>query len=501
MKCAIYIRVSTDKEEQKTSLQNQKDLFFKYISDKGWDIGKMYIDIESGTKDKREQFQQMISDAKNRSFDIILAKELSRIARNGKLSYEIKTLAENNNIHIITLDNAINTIEGNTHMFGMYAWMYEQESQRISDRVKYALKSRAEKGIFKGSVAPYGYYCKDGTLFIKNDFTPDIVRRIFNEYISGVGFDAIARNLYNDDIPSPRQIAGIKNASPKWHGSSVRCILENPHFAGNLVQGRTTTKNVTSTKRNIIPVEELIIVENTHEAIISKDDFNAVQQLIASRKRKRPSPSPHLFSNILICKDCGHGMHFKKNRKGYICGNFNKHGIKACTCHIIRENSLKDIVISDINFILDTIQNKSLLGSISSSLNKKCKSNEKNSENIEAKISKLMLRKNNALSKFVDDYISKEDYDNIIKVINSEIIELKNKKLLLENQVGSKLSSDISNGISYFKNIASNVTELTPSSINRLIDKIEVSEDGTPRIYYRFSESSICLSDFINIIS
>lgn len=203
MKCAIYIRVSTDKEEQKTSLQNQKDLFFKYISDKGWDIGKMYIDIESGTKDKREQFQQMISDAKNKKFEIILAKELSRIARNGKLSYEVKSLAENNNIHIITLDNAINTIEGNTHMFGMYAWMYEQESQRISDRVKYALKSRAEKGLFKGSIPPYGYYCKDGKLFIRNDFTPGIVKRIFNEYIIGVGFDAIARGLYNDDIPSP----------------------------------------------------------------------------------------------------------------------------------------------------------------------------------------------------------------------------------------------------------------------------------------------------------
>ena len=501
MKCAIYIRVSTDKEEQKTSLQNQKDLFFKYISDKGWDIGKMYIDIESGTKDKREQFQQMISDAKNRSFDIILAKELSRIARNGKLSYEIKTLAENNNIHIITLDNAINTIEGNTHMFGMYAWMYEQESQRISDRVKYALKSRAEKGIFKGSVAPYGYYCKNGTLFIKNDFTPDVVRRIFNEYINGVGFDAIARNLYNNDIPSPRQVAGIKNASSKWHGSSVRCILENPHFAGNLVQGRTTTKNVTSTKRNIVPNEELIIVENTHEAIISNDDFNAVQQLIASRKRKRPSPSPHLFSNILICKDCGHGMHFKKNRKGYICGNFNKHGTKACTCHIIRENSLRDVVMSDINFILDTIQNKSLLVSISSSLNKKYKSDEKNLENIDDKISKLMLRKNNALSKFIDDYISKEDYDNIIKVINSDISKLNSKKLLLENQTSIKLTHDLSSGMSYFKNIASNINDLTPSVVNRLIDKIEVSEDGTPRIYYRFSASSICLSDFINLIS
>lgn len=66
----------------------------------------------------------------------------------------------------------------------------------------------------------------------------------------------------------------------------MRCILENPHFVGNLVQGRTTTKNVASTKRDVVPNEPLIIVENTHKAIISKDDFNVVQQLIASRKRK-----------------------------------------------------------------------------------------------------------------------------------------------------------------------------------------------------------------------
>ena len=431
MKCAIYIRVSTDKEEQKTSLQNQKDLFFKYVADKNWDIGKIYVDIESGTKDKREQFQNMISDAKSKKFNVILAKELSRIARNGKLSYEIKTLAENNNIHIITLDNAINTIEGNTHMFGMYAWMYEQESQRISDRVKYSLKSRAEKGMFKGSVAPYGYYCDNGKLFIKNDFTPSIVQRIFKEYLSGIGFDAIARNLYNDDIPTPGQVASIKNASSKWNGSSVRCILENPHFTGNLVQGRTTTKSVTSTKRIVISDSDLIIIENTHDAIISNDEFNTVKQLIFSRRRKRPVQSTHLFSNILICADCSHGMHFKKNRKGYICGNFNKHGIKACSSHIIREQSLKDIILSDIDFVLTTISNKSFLDNISSNLNKETKSTKNKLDAIKTKISKLTSRKNNALNKFIDDYISKDDYDNLVETINSELNELKNEELFV----------------------------------------------------------------------
>lgn len=342
------------------------------------------------------------------------------------------------------------------------------------------------------------YYCENGKLFVKDDFTPSIVRRIFREYLSGIGFDAIARNLYNDDIPTPSQVACIKSASSKWNGSSVRCILENPHFIGNLVQGRTTTKSVTSTKRNTASNEDLIIIENTHEAIISKDEFNAVQQLISSRRRKRPAQSTHIFSNILICADCSHGMHFKKNRKGYICGSFNKHGIKAYSSHIIREQNLKDIILSDIDFILTTISNKSFLDNISSNLNKESKSSKNKLDSIETKISKLTTRKNNALNKFIDDCISKDDYDNLVESINSELNELKSEKLLLESTMSTNLNSNLSSGMCYFKSIASNINDLTPDVVNRLIDKIEVSEDGTPRIYYRFSESSICLSDFIN---
>lgn len=78
-------------------------------------------------------------------------------------------------------------------------------------------------------------------MFIKNDFTPDIVKRIFNEYIIGIGFNAIDRNLYDDSISSPRQVDGIKSASSKWYASSMRCILENSYFVYNLVQGRTIT--------------------------------------------------------------------------------------------------------------------------------------------------------------------------------------------------------------------------------------------------------------------
>jgi DNA invertase Pin-like site-specific DNA recombinase len=201
MRCAVYVRVSTDKEEQKASLGNQKDLFIRYISDRGWDIHNFYVDVESGTTEKRPQLQQLIADARAKKFDVILAKELSRLARNGRLSYEIRDIAEQ------------------SKMFGIYAWMYEQESQRTSKRVKAALRSSAQKGLFKGSNPPYGYILEDRKLRISPDETPNIVRRVFRDYLSGKGFDHIARELYEEGFPTPGPVAGKKNASDKWHGS------------------------------------------------------------------------------------------------------------------------------------------------------------------------------------------------------------------------------------------------------------------------------------------
>src|SRR5699024_8680074 len=279
MRCAVYIRVSTDKDEQKDSLKYQKELFYKFIEEKEWDIFEFYVDVQSGTTAKRENLQRMIQDAQDKKYDIILAKELSRLARNGELSYKIKNLCESQGIHIITLDNAINTLTGNTSMFGLYAWMYEQESQNTSNRVKETLRTRAKKGLFKGSTAPYGYEVKDGKLYVRKDETPDIVRRIYQEYIEGSGRQSICRRLYNEGVRTPAQVAGRINASDKWNDSTIRLILSNPHYTGDLVQGRTTTVSVTSKKRKEQPESKQFIIRNTHEAIISKDMFEHVQHL------------------------------------------------------------------------------------------------------------------------------------------------------------------------------------------------------------------------------
>lgn len=487
MKCAIYVRVSTDREEQKTSLENQRQLFIRYIADQGWDIHDFYVDIQSGTTAKRPELQRMITDAKAKKFDVILAKELSRLARNGGLSYEIRDIAEYNRIHIVTLDNAINTLKGNNHMFGLYAWMYEQESQNTSNRSKNAYRTEAESGKFKGSIPPLGYEVKGRRLYIKQDTTPDIIRRIYRNYISGKGFDRIARELYQEGIPTPAQIAGKRNASDKWQGSAVRIILTNPHYTGDLVQGRSTSRSVTSKVRDQNDPSKYIIVPDTHEAIISKKDFETVQQLIKSRKRTRPQQEIHLFTNTSYCADCGKGMHFKKNSKGYICGNYNKHGMKACTNHLVRESDLSLAILNDIKDLAAALGNDNILEKLDKKLKKQRVNDEKQIISIDNEVTKLKNRKKKALDDYYDEKIPKEDYDDYTHTINQDINELILKKQELEATFTSQddqiVFTKLKNSLESFLEFK----QLTPEILHRLIDKIEIKADGSPRIFYRFS--------------
>lgn len=482
--CAVYIRVSTNKEEQKLSLKNQQELFVDYIGSKGWSVYKFYVDVDSGTSSNRKELQNLIADAEDKKFQVILSKELSRLARNSELSHKIKRIADNNNIHIITLDGAINTLEGNRAMFGMYAWIYEQESQRTSERIKCSFASRSRRGLFSGGFAPYGYTCRDGKLYIRDDFTVDVVKRIFKDYISGKGFDAIAKALYEENIPSPSQVAGRPKATEKWHGSGVRLILENPHYTGSLYQSRTSIISVTSNKRKINKEDSFIVVKNTHEAIISEEDFLLVKNLIKSRRRIRPKQTVHLFSQILFCADCGHMMHFKKNRRGYICGSYNKHGTKACTDHIVRESDLSEYVLSKISNIIDEIKNGDTCSTFQKDIVEHKKTIQKKYESLNKKLQLLIAKKSKALHMLVDSQLTKDDYDIIIKDIDSNInilkFECEECKSILNNDLNSQILIELQS----IRNSNFDLSDLDRELLVRFIKNIEINENGTAKLHF-----------------
>ncbi|SES10166.1 recombinase family protein [Salipaludibacillus aurantiacus] len=488
MKCAVYIRVSSKKEEQKTSLVNQQRFFYNVIAEKRWELYQFYIDVESGTKDKkRGNLKRMIEDAKKGLFDVIISKELSRLARNGKLSYEIKDVAENNGVHIITFDNAINSTEGNVHMFGLYAWVYEQESQRTSERIKAALFSKAQKGEFIGSIPPYGYQVVNKKLIPTNDYKPEVVKNIFQMYLSGMGFDSIARTLSNQGYPTPATEAGKKNAGQFWYGSSVKSILRNPHYTGDLVQHRETTRSVTTEAREAVSKDKHLIIKNAHPALITHEDFETAQKLMKTRKTNITKPQKHLFTNFLYCSDCGSGMWYRQNRAGYICGGYARHGNIACTTHTIKEQTLVERILSDIKEIHHLITDESQLSKLKSERKAQKTQSQVQVTKISKTIQSLKSKKKRYIDLLAENVITENDYREIsteleVKIKHQEKKRSELDESLHDEQLFKELES-VKKIIAQFLPLK----EVSSDLLSHFVNRIEVNKQGKPFISYRFS--------------
>lgn len=321
MKAAIYVRVSTELEVQASSLVAQEDLFIKYIIDRGWTLAKVYSDSLTATKGNRSGFEQMVKDAKNKKFDIILAKEQSRLARNIGTSAEFRKIVMSNDIHIITLDGAINTLTGDVSKYGLYAWIYENESRTTSNRIKSSFRTSAVKGRYLKGEAPYGYNVSDGKLYPRDDDSVSVVQLIYKMYLDGHGRDFIAKYLTTKGYKTPAMLKGKRNAGTVWHGTTVMVILRNRHYIGDLEQCKETTKDITLVGRK--KLDEPIVVENTHEGIISRADYFGVQAMIESRGIKtlgRATPKKSLLGDLVICADCNSKFWFIKKNRTYFCG-------------------------------------------------------------------------------------------------------------------------------------------------------------------------------------
>jgi Site-specific recombinases, DNA invertase Pin homologs len=426
----------------------------------------------------------MLADVESKKFNIIMAKELSRLARNGELSYKIlNEVQSNSQLDLVTLDGAVNTIKDQTQLFGLYAWVYEHESATMSRRIKSVFVTKAKSGEFKGSIPPYGYRKENKHLVIRNDFTVDVIKSIFRSYIEGVGFDKIARKLLEAGTPSPAQVAGKRNAGRVWHGSTVKDILMNPHYCGNLVQHRETTISVTSTKRKKCRPDEMILVENTHKPIITKTDFDLVQQLIKQRARKHSHQKVHLFTNVVFCNDCGKGMHFKKNRRGYICGNYDKHGHSVCSDHLIHEQDLIDIITNDIAVYYSKISSEQFKDKLQRKMRMSETKNLSRLSQIKNNIEKLSKKKN-ALRLMIRNEISSDNYSSFVRETDEEIAKLTTEKEKINISECNKVNDERFNEL--FKKLEQFIKcpTLDKEILHRLIERI----NGSPIIYYRFSD-------------
>jgi len=489
MRAVGYIRVSTEKVEQADSLENQKSIFLDYIKGRGFDFYDFYVDVASGTTRKRLSLEKLIADAEEKKFDIIIAKELSRLARNVEVAYELKRICETNGIHIITLDGALDTTDPRDNgMFGLYAWVYEQESQRIGNRIKAVFKSKYKNGEYLGSIPPYGYELKEKKLYLRKDDTPEIVKDIFNKFLDDWGYDKIARWLTNEGYKTPTQIVGKKNAGLYWHGSSIKKILKNPAYIGNLVQNRESAISVVNKKRRKLADEEQIEVKNTHEAIIDETTFKKVQKIIAEREsngRGKVKSKKHLFTNYLYCADCGTGLWYKQIRNSYLCGRYYKHGKKACSNHEIKEDELKAIILKDLKKFSKNLDTKKLKRLAQKKAEKLTGKSTRKLKAIEADIEKIYVNKDKWLDYLADGTIPKEEYQRRVNKDNKELQVLEVQKEELKSEIKNLPCFD--DNITQVIDEVINFNDLNREMLAKLVERIEVKENGELVIFYKFS--------------
>lgn len=372
----IYCRLSNDDERdgESASIENQKLLLQSYVRQMGWNEIDVYIDDGyTGTNFNRPGVQRLIEDAKAKRINLILVKDLSRFGRNYiEIGQYTDYLFPSISCRFVALNNGVDTESknGSTDVMCFLNLFNEFYSRDTSKKVKAVKRACAENGKFMGTYPAYGYKRdnEDKHHLVIDEDTAPIVRRIFSMRATGMGFTGIAAQLNEEGIPSPGMLyyqrrgkADPRRVNHKWAGETVKHLIRNEVYIGNMVQGKTGTVSYKNKKLISKPEDEWIRVEGTHEPIISQEIWDTVQSIDQKRVRKNAASDGirSVFTGLVYCAECGFKMRnhtekftYKDGSPGryssFICGNYARSGKSACTIHTIYENVLEQIVLEDI---------------------------------------------------------------------------------------------------------------------------------------------------------
>ena len=378
LKVAIYCRLSEEdrnkesKEDDSTSIRNQKLMLTEYAIRQDWDIQGVYSDDDyTGADRNRPGFNTILRLAEAKEIDIILCKSQSRFTRELELVEKyINGLFMEWGVRFVGLaDNADTDIKGNKKSRQINGLVNEWYLEDLSENIKSVLKSKREKGLYTGGLALYGYL-KDpnqkGHLII-DPVAAEVVRTVFTLYNEGHGKTAIARELNRRGIPNPTQYKaekGIAYKIPKnklstlWKYSAIGKMLQNEMYIGNMVQGRYGSISYKSKKNKPKPKEKWVIVKGTHEPIIDMDLWNSVQSKINGNFKPFSSGKVGIFARKCICENCGYIMKTSKTREDrYLRCPTRQVDKSCCKGSFISENVLKRTILKELNTLIDQYLN------------------------------------------------------------------------------------------------------------------------------------------------
>ena len=378
-KCYIYTRVSTSMQVDGYSLDAQKDKLRKYAEYQEMSIVGEYSDEGKSGKsvEGRPQFKQMLSDIEKGKDDVdyVLVFKLSRFGRNAADILSSLQKMQDYGVNLICVEDGIDSSkDAGKLMISVLSAVAEIERENILVQTMEGRRQKAREGRWNGGFAPYGYQKAEDN---KNHLVPDsyaagVVQGIFAKKLSGMSASGIARILNKNGVLAPSEYkakcgekysTSFKGAGQsKWSAQTVSRILKNVVYIGTLAQGKRTTVSHKVKKEIKVPECDWVVVENAHEAIISRMDFDAVQVLMSRDTIAVAGKNEsYMYAGILYCGDCGSSMvHRKESYKGreyinYICSNYNRNGKDACSRHCIREEDLNQIVLGELQGYINSM--------------------------------------------------------------------------------------------------------------------------------------------------
>ncbi len=460
-KIGAYIRLSREDEDirgvNSESVETQRKIIDRHV--KGLEdaelVGYYIDDGYSGTSLDRPDFQRLQGDFENKVINCIIVKDLSRLARNnedaGKLIFVIFPFY---NIRFISVNDKVDSYLSPSSVHNLTIHfkniMNDEYSRDLSKKVRSASAARRKKGEFLGAFAPYGYKkdTDDSHRLVIDEDVACWVRLIYKKFLEGLNYTQIARELTYLGVPTP--LAHKKENHPKfglpkefevklWSATTVKSILTSDVYIGNLTQSKYAKVSYKSKTVRMQDEREWITVEDTHEAIITKEDFDAVQEIIRSNRRiQSPSKQQNPLARIIKCGRCKRAMAMTEYRgegayRAYYCTTYHKHK-ELCERNRISVSVIENTILEVLNRHLQ------LCGEMSKTLSFINSEKEKQtvSSNKTVKINDLKQKKTALYQDYKSGNITENEYkekraqlDSVISALESAEETNKNDTVLL----------------------------------------------------------------------
>ena len=515
----LYIRLSRedgDKEES-SSVTNQREILKRYVSEQqNFFIVKEYVDDGwTGTNFDRPKFKEMIADIEAGIIDTVITKDLSRLGRErlGVGHYTEIYFPEHNVRYIALLDNIDTYIDsGMNDMAPFKGVINDMYVRDISKKIRSSLIERKKAGNFLGVTAPYGYKKDPNNKFhlVINEKEAEVVKRVFRLYLEGNGLTKIAQILTKDGVLVPGESRNIGKTRKtalysSWKQTTIRRILDNRVYLGELVQFKRRKINYKSKRRITVPEEERYICKGTHEAIIDEESFNAVQNILKKNKSFKGTKHDYLFKGLLYCAECGARLNvtysnyalkkYGEYRYTTICYSYSRLYSDICTRHSNSIPELEEVLIKHIKEVCSRYINENLQNELISMAKKQKQlelkqiSNEKRLETLEQKIADIGLYIKNLYMDKVKGVVSENDYISLVSDFTKDRDNLiKEKEELITIINNQKPQIDETAKIEKLAKEFISLEKPTKQLLNELIEKITISENKEINIYFKFNE-------------